>query len=183
MKDLTGKRIHKTSLFVQPESKCNVGCDGCYSLKGKLASAEESVDSKFKLAEVIKDINLNKVELIVRNYNASDGNEFFISLEDVENDILLGFCRLRFPSSFLRKEINHDSALIRELHVFGVAAAIGKKSNIQHKGIGKKLLKMAENEAKRYYKKKIVVIAGVGTREYYKKLGYKREGPYMVKKI
>jgi len=31
--------------------------------------------------------------------------------------------------------------------------------------------------------KKIAVISGVGVREYYKKLGYKKEGEYMVKKL
>ncbi len=30
---------------------------------------------------------------------------------------------------------------------------------------------------------KIAVIAGVGTRHYYRKLGYELEGPYMVKYI
>ena len=31
--------------------------------------------------------------------------------------------------------------------------------------------------------KKIAVISGVGTRHYYRKLGYHLEGPYMVKAI
>ena len=30
---------------------------------------------------------------------------------------------------------------------------------------------------------KVVVISGVGVREYYKKLGYTQEGEYMVKKV
>ena len=135
------------------------------------------------------------------HYEASNGNEFFISAEDTKNDIILGFCRLRFPNRFLRKEINEDTALIRELHVYGEAAAIGKPQKskisgkletslkfptngvIQHKGIGKKLLKAAEETAKMYYKNKMVVISGIGARPYYAKLGYKKEGPYMVKII
>ena len=131
----------------------------------------------------LRRIDMNNAELIVRNYNASNGNEFFISIEDIKNDIILGFCRLRFPSKFLKKEITHDSALIRELHVFGVAAAIGKKGQVQHKGLGKLLLKEAEDICKTYYKNKIVVISGVGDKEYNKKLGYRLEGPYMVKKL
>lgn len=131
----------------------------------------------------LKQINLKNTEIIVRNYHASNGIEFFISLEDVKNDIIVGFCRLRFPYKFLRKEITIESALIRELHVFGTATSIGKKTHLQHKGIGKILLKEAEDICKTYYKNKIVVISGVGARSYYKKLGYRLEGPYMIKKI
>jgi len=127
------------------------------------------------------DYKPRNLELIKRYYKASEGTEFFISIEDIKNDVLFGFCRLRFPSHFLRKEITQDSALIRELHVYGEAEKIGKKGKIQHKGFGKKLLKEAEKICRTYYKKKIVVISGVGVRNYYKKLGYKQEGPYMVK--
>ncbi len=126
-----------------------------------------------------------KVRIIERQYIASKGNEFFISVEDVKNGFILGFCRLRFPSSFLRKEITEESALIRELHVYSPSVQIGKKSksSYQHRGLGKELLKRAEETAKTYYKRKMVVIAGVGAKEYFKKLGYKKEGVYMVKKI
>lgn len=124
---------------------------------------------------------IGKYKIIIRNYMASHGKEFFISAES--NDKILGFCRLRFPSQPLRKEIIKDSALIRELHVYGPAAAIGGKGAVQHKGIGKNLLRTAEKICQRAKKKKIVVISGVGVRDYYKKQGYKREGPYMVKKI
>jgi len=124
-----------------------------------------------------------KVDILERHYLASDGNEFFISAEDTKNNLILGFCRLRFPSSSLRKEISENSALIRELHVYGKSAQIGTKGRIQHKGIGKALLRKAEVTAKTYYKDKIVIISGIGAREYFRKLNYKREGPYMVKKI
>ena len=124
-----------------------------------------------------------KIELLERHYTASGGNEFFISVEDVKNDLILGFCRLRFPSSFLRKEITQETALIRELHVYGEAAQIGKKGRIQHKGIGKALVEKAEDTAKTYYKNKMVVIAGIGAKEYFRKVGYKKEGPYMVKRF
>jgi elongator complex protein 3 len=124
---------------------------------------------------------VGKVALKVMHYNASGGNEFFIAA--VYKDWILGFCRLRFPGTFLRKEIDEDSALIRELHVYGPAVEIGKKGKIQHKGVGKKLVEKAEEIAETYYKKKMIVISGVGVRGYYKKLGYKKEGVYMVKKL
>jgi elongator complex protein 3 len=123
------------------------------------------------------------VKIRERHYLASGGNEFFISAEDVKKDLILGFCRVRFPSSCLRKEITPDSALIRELHVYGESVQIGGKGKIQHKGIGKELVERAELIAETYYKTKMVVISGIGAREYFRKLGYKREGVYMVKAI
>lgn len=124
-----------------------------------------------------------EIEIIVSEYEASGGKEFFISAEDTKKDILLGFCRLRFPSQTLRKEITPDSALIRELHVYGEAVLIGEKGVTQHSGWGKKLLSKAEEIAKKNKKKKVVITSGIGVRQYYKKLGYQKEGPYMVKKL
>ena len=42
-------------------------------------------------------------------------------------------------------------------------------------------MEKAEEIAKENGKDKIIVISGVGAREYYAKLGYTLEGPYMVK--
>ena len=124
---------------------------------------------------------IKKADIKIKQYSASKGTEFFISMES--NNYILGFCRLRFPSRQLRKEITKSSALIRELHVFGPSAAIGKRGLVQHKGIGKKLLKKAEEISKKYNKNKLVVISGIGARNYYRKVGYEREGHYMVKRM
>ncbi|MBT3835766.1 tRNA uridine(34) 5-carboxymethylaminomethyl modification radical SAM/GNAT enzyme Elp3 [Candidatus Woesearchaeota archaeon] len=129
-------------------------------------------------------INWDKVELKIIEFNASGSKEFFIAAEDVSQDIIIGFCRLRFPKELLREEITKDSALIRELHVYGTATALGNKGQVQHKGWGQKLMQKAEEISKEHGKKKIVVISGVGVRKYYEqKLRYTKEGPYMVKKL
>ncbi len=135
--------------------------------------------------EVGRAKKLGKVEVTVTKYEASKGTEFFIAAEDVKNDVLVGFTRLRFPSKTARKEITGQSALIRELHVYGETASIGEKSSSkhQHKGFGSSLLKKAEEIAKEHGKDKIIVISGIGVREYYSKFGYLREGPYMIKRI
>ena len=135
--------------------------------------------------EVGRAKKVEDVEITVMKYDASKGTEFFIAAEDVKNDVIVGFARLRFPSQHLRKEITTDSALVRELHVYGDTAAMGEKSEgkAQHKGYGRQLIETAENIAKQHGKMKMIVISGIGVREYYRKLGYKREGPYMVKKI
>jgi elongator complex protein 3 len=170
---LTDAGVDKTNLrqYVEKELKkknivCN--CIRCREIGHKLHDN--------------KNLKLNKPKLLINEYKASKGKEFFISYEDIKTNTLFGFCRLRFPSQFLREEITKDSALIRELHVFGSAVSIGKKGNIQHTGIGKMLLKKAEEISLKNNKDKIVVISGIGTRNYYRKLGYKKEGPYMVKK-
>ncbi len=133
-----------------------------------------------------RKIDWNKVKIKVDEYGASRGKEFFISAVDSEKDLLIGFVRMRFPSETLRKEITDKSALIRELHVYGTALGIsgsGKTGSAQHKGWGKKLMETAETIAKKNDKTKIIVISGVGVREYYRKLGYQLEEVYMVKKI
>ncbi len=126
---------------------------------------------------------ITKPELKILEYSSSEGREFFISFVD-RNNTLIGFCRMRFPSQFLREEITKDSALIRELHVFSSAVPIGKNPSneeMQHRGYGKMLLKKAEEIAKENGKNKIVVISGVGVKQYYYKQRYQKQGPYVVK--
>lgn len=133
--------------------------------------------------EIRKDSIVGKPSIVVKEYEASNGKEFFISME--ADDKILGFVRLRFPPRCLHKAITSKSSLIRELHVYGGAVSIGgsEKKKIQHKGIGKELMAKTESISKLNGKNKIVVISGVGVRDYYRKLGYKKEGPYMVKKL
>ncbi len=135
------------------------------------------------LMSLKKKIDVKEIKLFVEEYEASKGKEFFISFEDSKREFLFGYCRLRFPSQFLRKEITDKSALLRELHVVGSATGIGEEGNLQHKGLGKKLLEKAEKIAEQHRKNKMVVISGVGAKEYYKKFRYVKEGPYMVKKL
>ena len=130
-----------------------------------------------------KPVSWDQIKIKVMEYDAARGKEFFIAAESPEQDIIIGFCRLRFPCQYLRPEITVGSALIRELHVYGTATAIGEEGMVQHKGWGKKLMEKAEEIAQAQGKDKMVVISGVGVREYYARLGYHKEGPYMVKKL
>ncbi len=124
---------------------------------------------------------VDSYEVSVFAYDANGGQEFFISAESSAG--LLGFCRLRFPGQFLRSEITLDSALIRELHVYGAATALGEEGAVQHRGIGKMLLAKAEEICLEHSKGKLVVIAGVGVREYYRRLGFVDDGVYVSKKL
>lgn len=128
-----------------------------------------------------------KSEIIVIEYHGSGGKEFFIAAEDPVNDAIIGFCRMRFPLQQLRSEITQTTAIIRELHVYATAVAIGnepdEKSKLQHRGFGKRLMAAAEEIAKNSGIDKMLVISGVGAKEYYKKLGYGYDGPYMGKSL
>lgn len=130
--------------------------------------------------------NLEKTRVNTITYSASGGIEVFISIDETKHDALLGFIRLRIPSRELRNEIK-QAGLVRELHVYGYMTPVGRRLNgeeIQHKGIGRTLLAEAEKIAyEQYDRRKIVIISGVGVREYYTKFGYRKEGPYMVKTI
>ena len=79
---------------------------------------------------------------------------------------------------------NNFVSIIRELHVYGTAVAVDHKdpAHFQHRGFGAMLMGEAERISREEHRsKKIAVISGVGTRNYYKKFGYVLEGPYMVK--
>jgi len=89
--------------------------------------------------------------------------------------------RLRITDEWSVDEIK-NTAIVRELHVFGKETPIGQKGEIQHRGIGKFLLSKAEEIAMEN-NLDISVISAVGVREYYRKLGYYLKGNYMVKNL
>ncbi|RLE82427.1 MAG: tRNA uridine(34) 5-carboxymethylaminomethyl modification radical SAM/GNAT enzyme Elp3 [Thermoprotei archaeon] len=120
-----------------------------------------------------RDIVLCRID-----YEASRGHEIFLSVEDLKRDILYALLRLRIPSDNPhRREIRVGrSALIRELHVYGPAVPVGEKSFWwQHRGLGKLLMSYAEKIAlEEFGRYRIFVISGVGVRNYYRKLGYRK---------
>ncbi len=127
-------------------------------------------------------ISENDIRIDVMEYEASNGTEFFLEVTD--GYALIAYLRLRFPSDAAhRKEIDSKTAIVRELKVVGESLPIGKRytNAFQHKGFGRMLMKKAEEIARDNGYKKILVTSAIGTREYYRKLGYKRIGFYMGK--
>jgi elongator complex protein 3 len=132
--------------------------------------------------------NPQKIEILTTRYKASEGEEIFISAEDVENDILIGYLRLRSPSEKAhRPEIKIEPCtIIRELHVYGPLVPVGKHlaEAWQHKGYGEILLAEAERITREEYGyKKILVISALGTKQYYMRFGYNYDGVYMSKTL
>jgi len=137
--------------------------------------------------------------IIIRNYNSSGGKEYFISYESgnkldsyylngkwynkscEESGIIYGFARLRISNNSIYDELKNCS-LLRELHVYGEVAN-EKQEYVQHSGIGKRIMKIAENLSMHNGYDKMAVISGIGVRNYYRKLGYKLENTYMIKTL
>lgn len=133
----------------------------------------------------IKQGALNDVAQFCEKYSASEGTEYFISLEGKKREALYGYLRLRIPAKPFRVELLGKTSVVRELKVFGTSVPIGEKQTgaIQHKGLGKRLMKIAEDLSKKEGREKIIVIAAVGTRDYYRALGYSDDGEYVSKNL
>ncbi|CAF0949335.1 unnamed protein product [Brachionus calyciflorus] len=139
------------------------------------------------IQEIHNKVKPYEIELIRRDYVANGGWETFLAYEDPEQDILIGLLRLRkcSPDTF-RPELKGGCSIVRELHVYGSVVPVNAKdpSKFQHQGFGILLMEEAERIAREEHESvKISVISGVGTRNYYRKLGYELDGPYMSKML
>uniref|UniRef100_A0A8C0PHF3 Elongator complex protein 3 n=1 Tax=Canis lupus familiaris TaxID=9615 RepID=A0A8C0PHF3_CANLF len=134
----------------------------------------------------MKDLGI-QVELVRRDYVANGGWETFLSYEDPDQDILIGLLRLRKCSEeTFRFELVGGVSIVRELHVYGSVVPVSSRdpTKFQHQGFGMLLMEEAERIAREEHGSgRIAVISGVGTRNYYRKIGYRLQGPYMVKTL
>ena len=85
--------------------------------------------------------DVDKAELVIREYNGVNSTEFFISFESSDKSILYGFVRLRINQvndDLIYNELKNCS-FIRELHVYGDIINHNDKLNksAQHIGFGK----------------------------------------------
>ncbi|KAF8205614.1 hypothetical protein K438DRAFT_1905274 [Mycena galopus ATCC 62051] len=146
--------------------------------------------------EIHHKVRPESVELLRRDYTANGGWETFLSYEDPERDILVGLLRLRkcsedgtFRPELVRKDgAEGGCSIVRELHVYGTAVPVHGRdpTKFQHQGFGTLLMEEAERIAREEHGSvKLAVISGVGTRDYYRKLGYDWMGhePYMSKPL
>jgi elongator complex protein 3 len=119
------------------------------------------------------------------HYEASNGEEVFISLVENKHDALIGYLRLRDVVQPHRFELQKQPCMIiRELKVLGRELPIGQrtKKGWQHRGYGKELINEAERIClEEFDKKRLFVLSGVGVKEYYRRLGFKDDGVYLSK--
>jgi elongator complex protein 3 len=137
-----------------------------------------------------RDVAPHEVELRYYSYETGLTQEHFLYFETnalhPEPGLIAGFLRLSLPHSreagsrvFL-DEIA-DSAMIREVHVYGPSLSVGKGSTgqVQHTGLGTQLLDAAKRISREAGFKRISVIAATGTREYYAARGFEQGELYM----
>ena len=124
---------------------------------------------------------IGEPHLVRMDYEAAGGKEVFLSFEDGA-ETLFGLLRMR-----LQSKPGGNSALIRELHVYGPEVPLSgqREGAAQHKGLGKALLQEAERVAHEEFQvPRMIILSGVGAREYYRtEFGYRLQGDYMVKEL
>jgi len=102
---------------------------------------------------------------------------------------LVGFLRLSLP--FAPRDLDEipipeirEAAMIREVHVYGPAQALGEQGRgVQHRGLGTQLLEAAARLAREAGFRELAVIAAVGTREYYRERGFTEGTLYLKMKV
>ncbi len=166
---IAGNKITNLRQLIQEQAKQEGW--SCQCIRCREAGHQPEQSSKIKFNEV--------------HYQANGGQEYFLNFESKDKKVLYAFLRLRLPRDSQKPSLPElkDAALIREIHTYGQLVGLGKKGEVQHLGLGKKLLAEAEKTARKQGYKKIAVISGIGVREYYKKNGYRLEGTYMVKDL
>jgi elongator complex protein 3 len=148
------------------------GCIRCREVKRRSITAEELV-------------------LKVHTYDTDLTREHFLSFETHERSsepgLVAGFLRLSLPlhpgtgsRAFL--DDLAESALIREVHVYGPAMALGRTSSgeAQHAGLGTQLIDAARRISRDAGFRRLSVIAAIGTREYYAARGFQQGELYMT---
>ncbi len=122
---------------------------------------------------------------VEHRYSASAGEEVFLSFEDPDTDTVAGFLRLRFPSALTVGGLRDP--VVRELKVLGREVPVGELSSpresYQHQGLGRRLVHRAERAARDAGFRRLYVLSAVGTREYYRRLGFVASGPHMAKEL
>ncbi len=137
------------------------------------AAGEQSQDIRAR--EIRKtQVTFADLELDEVRYDTSVSQEIFLQYVTKADHKIAGFLRLSLPTQ--ENFINElkDSAMIREVHVYGQAVGLGLKETgkAQHLGLGTQLLERAKELAAKAGFAKLAVISAIGTREYYRKRGF-----------
>lgn len=134
-----------------------------------------------------RNADIDTLELTEVPYATSTGREVFLQWTTPEG-LIAGFLRLSMPdeAAALPFPIARGEAMIREVHVYGAVAGIHQEGKAaQHRGLGRRLVERACEIAREAGYGKINVISAVGTREYYRGLGFEpsHEGLYQQKNL
>ncbi|MBZ0286296.1 MAG: GNAT family N-acetyltransferase, partial [Anaerolineae bacterium] len=112
------------------------------------------------------------------------GDEIFLQYLTPERGIA-GFLRLSLPAEMPITPELEGAAMIREVHVYGQSLEIGESSEgrAQHLGLGKQLIERAAAIARERGYTRLAVISAIGTREYYRKRGFRDGTLYQIRNL
>jgi len=133
-------------------------------------------------------VTRDQLNLRCETYETDATIEHFLSFETAADhssgERIAAFLRLSFPYQNKPHPLNEldRHAMIREVHVYGPALALGKASDgeAQHMGLGTELVQTAMRMAAEAGYEGIAVISAIGTRKYYEKHGFRVNGLYMT---
>ena len=136
-----------------------------------------------------QDVELSELTLEVVSYETTSTHERFLQWVTPENKIA-GFLRLSLPKPEAFETyadalpVSPEEAMIREVHVYGRASGLHKSgTSAQHRGLGKTLIERASELAREAGYTKLNVISAIGTRAYYRNLGFIDNGLYQQKPL
>ncbi len=124
-----------------------------------------------------RSVDPSRLTLRRLDYDTGLGREVFLQFVTPE-DRIAAFLRLSLPARRIQIPEIESSAMIREVHVYGHLAAIGQRQGArsQHLGLGRRLIRRARKIATDKNYRNLAVISAVGTRPYYRRLGFS-DGP------
>ncbi len=124
-----------------------------------------------------RGVDPSRLTLRRLDYDTGLGREVFLQFVTPE-DRIAAFLRLSLPARQIQIPEIESSAMIREVHVYGHLAAIGQRQGArsQHLGLGRRLIRRARKIATEKNYRNLAVISAVGTRPYYRRLGFS-DGP------
>ena len=135
------------------------------------------------------EVDIHALTLIEVPYATSNTHEHFLQWVTPENKIA-GFLRLSLPHQAYVEQHMHElpialgDAMIREVHVYGKVVGLNKSGeSAQHSGLGKQLIERACSIARDAGYERLNVISAIGTRGYYRKLGFIDAGLYQKKDL
>ena len=154
----------------------------------KVTNFREVVERRLKeMGRTSRDIRAREIRdgavspedlrLVKTRYASSIGEEVFLQFVTPE-DKIVGFCRLSLPAEPVFLEEVRHSAMIREVHVYGGIVAFGGtageqgRGKSQHLGLGRRLVEAAASLAAEQGFESLAVISAIGTRHYYRGLGF-----------
>lgn len=139
-----------------------------------------------------KEVSAEEISMECVEYPTSGSDEIFIQWIGDKGE-LAAFCRLSLPKAdnfpetdplMAEAGLSDGAAMIREVHVYGKVSRLHEaREGVQHLGLGRQMVEYACSLASERGYTSINVISAVGTREYYRSLGFSDGTLYQWKRL